>query len=206
MTCKFTVFFESTGGTTPVGWTESFYTNDSPNAGGLIVCLQTAKDYVGVRKDLLGANCLVQSVRTTPAKTDTTAVANRISQSYFFQGTQGTPAGNIPALGSFAPSQNDLFALIRSIAGYKRPMFLSGFPTKIIDTAIQQGVVPFFTALPQFTQWAGFIIAKGLQIRHKAPSPSTSLTYDQAIQVVPEDLRKRNRGRPFRLFRGRRLA
>jgi len=208
MASKLTVAFESTGGITPCGWSESFYSDlEATNLDSLQAVLDLGYAYTQIRKQLLGTNVKITFIRATPAKATKPEATTRISQVYFLKGNEGVPSSPPIPPATFEPSQMDLFVLMRTFQGHHRPFFLSGMPQGYINTAAATGVEAFFVTNPAFTQWSAFIIAKRLYLRHTTtPMGVITYNYEKITKVVPEDLRKRNRGRPFRLFRGRKLA
>lgn len=196
---KITFFFESNGGTAPTGWTETFY---SQNANINQVLADAKSTYVGARAVMLGVGCSLQSIRVSDF------VNKRITQVAFVSGGSGqSKTYTDPATDFFDPTQVDLLVRLQTDAGKKRSLALSGLPDKVTDQLVQQGIFDFFTNGPGFKNWLKAITALAYCVRYKVPgsNPAVYLTDviagGQAIMV-----RNRKRGRPFDLFRGRRLA
>lgn len=196
---KITFFFESNGGTAPTGWTETFY---SQNANINQVLSQSLAQYVGPRALMLGVGCSLQSIRVARFPLE------RTTQISFITGASGTSKQYTdPATDFYDPTQVDLLVRLQTDGGKKRSLALSGLPDKVTDQLVQQGIFDFFVNGPGFKNWIKAITSLNFCIRYRvAPGPSPSyltdvITTGQAIMV-----RNRKRGRPFDLFRGRRLA
>lgn len=195
---KGTVFFQAVGGSVPVGWTETWYTADS-NQDALISNLV---NYVKVRKQLLGAGASIIAVR---AADDTVPRATKIQEIVGNAGI-GTIYNAIPA-DAFDPLQSDLLVRISAGVAAHRNFFLAGIPDSQDNQLDQAGINPAFIGNAAWKDWINFItVGSNFRIRfqpvpHVIPAQYALTTITDA---VPRMMRKRNRGRPFFLFRGRR--
>jgi hypothetical protein len=198
MTTKLTVFFEATGGTAPTGWTETFYCPLTD----LDLTIKLGKDYAKVRKALLGVGASMKFIRAADIPPDRTTVV------YYLVGKEGEPDlfTTSPA-DDHDPTQVDLLVRMDSTPKGRRQFALSGLPDSVTDQLLLTGVNGAFTASPAFKQWSNFIQTRNLQIRVRtAVGPPPVYSYNTINRLTPIMIRNRKRGRPFELFRGRRIA
>lgn len=197
---KVIIGFEASGGTAPVGWSETWWSK----AGDADIAMQEAKDYVKVRRELLGDGAQVQFAKITNIP------PNRLSTIYFFTGKEGIPGVfNVPG-GQFDPTQVDLLIRVES-RGFgvnaRRQWALSGLPDVVTNQLIQQGITGAFVNSPVFKQTLTQIKKNQWGIRKKTGNgPPPTFTLANITDLTPIMVRNRKRGRPFLLFRGKRLA
>lgn len=195
---KITFFFEGSG-PAKTGWTETWYTSDD----SFLTMGALADSYLLPRRGLLGPGAEIKYWRTEstdPAKKRSTRVR-------FMTGTEGKPYfyTSSPA-DDFDPSQSDLLLRIdgNDSGGVtaRRSLMLAGIPDSQTDQLKAQGInAPYVTN----GIWTGFsTFVKGAFLIRKGKSPTFS--YIPIVNVQPIMMRNRKRGRPFELFRGRRLA
>jgi len=196
---KVNIFFEAAGGTSPTGWTETFYMPGTSLQQNLNSVVQ---QYVSPRASLLGMGARIQSIRVSHV------AADRQTFIQFMSGKQGQPdLFTTSPQDDYDPTQVDLLLRIQDAIGKRRQFWLGGLPDSVTDQLVQQGVTGAFVNSPVFKQWSNAITGLGFQIQSiamKGPPPVYS--YNAINLVQPIMVRKRNRGRPFYLFRGRRLA
>jgi hypothetical protein len=208
---KNTFFFAAEGKSVPVGWTETWWSFHA----SLDAAETAARTYVTVRKQLLGLGARVTAWRGTfnPAAFPAQNV-KRISQVYFFQGNEGIGSTyTIEATDAFDPAHEDLLCRAESLfqagpppVGSRRSVFLSGMPDRLTDQLKAQGVDAAFLGA-DFKQWVKRLKEIPYYIRKKITNGPPPTYNGYAIESVqPIMIRHRNRGRPFFLFRGRRLA
>lgn len=196
---KVTLFFGCEGGTVPAGWTETYYNANTT----LDTVLTTVRQkYVPKRAALLGQGAKVIAVRVTNYPPD------RISRIAYLTGKEGDPSlFTTSPNDDFDPVQVCLLCRYVSINGHRRQGWVDGLPDSVTDQLIKTGVIGSFTASPAWKQFVASFNASGLQIRFKtANGPPILYGFEEIVDVQPIMVRKRNRGRPFSLFRGRRLA
>lgn len=202
---KNTFFFQADGGSVPTGWTETWWSFHAT----LDTAQTAAKQYMVVRKQLLGLGAKATAWRGA-------IVANkRITQVYFFQGNEGIGSTyNNTATDAFDPAHEDL--LCRAASAFqpgpppvssRRPVFLAGLPDRVTDQLKAQGMDAAFIQGADFKQWVNAITNIPYYNRKKiANGPPKVYEGYQIATIQPIMVRHRNRGRPFFLFRGRRLA
>lgn len=190
--------FESAGGTAPTGWSETWYPAGS-NADDALI---QAKAYVAKRKELLGMGATVQFAKVTNIP------PNRQSKIYFFEGKEGTPTLFTGSGDQYDPTQVDLLMRVQSTTpAARRQWAISGLPDSVTNQLIQSGVKDTFVTSPIFKQLIALIKSLGWGIRKKtANGPPPVFTFASITDIFPIMVRNRKRGRPFELFRGRRLA
>lgn len=195
------VLFEAEGGTAPTGWTETFYaTGQTPEQ----LRDYLIDNYVPVRLDLMGIGARIQAVvaKNIPP--------NRISSIAFVTPPKGPPSRFFGNNGpdDFDPTQVDLLIRLETAGGKRRQFWMAGLPDSVTDQLLNQGIHDAsFLSSQAFVRWVKVVTGGVLSIRFKTangPPPvfgSAIITKATAIMV-----RNRKRGRPFFLFRGRRLA
>jgi hypothetical protein len=198
---KVNFFFEAAGATTPQGWTETFWTSVAASQNQL---QNIVNNYVSQRCALLGQGASLQFARITNVP------ANRISFIQYMTGKQGlanlftNPPGDDYDLSSL-----DLLVRMQDNVGKRRQFWMGGLPDSQTDTGQQNGILGAFVNSPAWKQWLQAIGNCGFGIRSiQAKGPPTTYMFNliQLPLVQPIMTRKRSRGRPFDLFRGRRLA
>jgi hypothetical protein len=199
---KVTVFFEAQGGTAPTGWTENWWSSqaDLPTIVNSFIA-----NYVPARTPLLGVGARIQSVRATLVQTP----AARVSYVEFLPGIksgEGNLFTNSPA-DDYDPTQVDLLIRMSNLAGKHRQFWLGGLPDSQTDQLLQQGITGAFINSPAYKQWIAAIGRMPIGIRYKTSSgPPATYAFATLTTFLPIMVRNRKRGRPFYLFRGRRLA
>jgi hypothetical protein len=205
---KLTVFFYAGGtsdlikgavGSPPTGWTETFYSSNND----LDAMLALGQKYVGKRAALLGVGAVIQYIRVAAfplvRKTEVTFQVGTggVGQQY----TQ-SPADN------YDPNQVDLLLRLDAANNSRRQLWLAGLPDSQTNTLIEQGMSANFLFSAAFKQYAAFLTANSLGIRQhdRGSGKPGTFTFQAMQRVTPIMVRRRDRGRPFYLFRGRRLA
>ena len=200
---RVTFFFEFEGGTAAAGWTENFYLQASPSQN-LLVAIKNK--YIPLRAALLGVGATLKSVRMSSIP------ATRATQVYICQGTEGQSksvfTSNIDKGTDTDPTQVDLLLRAQTAEGKRRQFWLAGIPDSATDTGVQQGVVGAFVNGGDFQAWVKACIALNFQIRWKIQPflPNKLYSATNIITFQPVSIRNRKRGRPFNLYRGRRIA
>ncbi len=196
---KLVFFYEAAGGVAPVGWTETFYT---PNVG-LDAAMQLGKTYMQSRHSLLGNGASAQALRVSNVpNTRQTAI-------YFFQGKEGLPdIFTSPPGDDFDPTQVAMVVRLEDAVGDKRVFWLDGLPDSVTHTLVNQGIDGAYINSPLFKQTMDKIINQQfeMQVVNKPRADPPVFTYPKIVKATPIMVRNRKRGRPFFLFRGRRLA
>lgn len=196
---KVTVFFKAVQGDTPIGWTETFYSaiGDSISTLQLLVT-NVRNNYVPNRALLLGLGASIFAIRATQVST------SRISWVYFLTGSEGQPTQYTrPGVDNFDPAQGDLLMRMMSSVGKRRQFWLGGVPDSQTVTGLPAGVTASYKTAAE-ALILGAVSKAQLAMRFKIGV--NEFQGDIIQYVISEDMRKRDRGRPFRLFRGRRLA
>lgn len=196
---KVTIFFSASGGTAPTGWTETFY---SPQTDLEVSVDQAVKQYVPKRRAILGIGARILAVRASAVP------PNRLSFIKFIVEDNGI--GNVytaAKVDDYDPTQVDLLCRIQSSNGHRRQFWVGGLPDSQTDQLLEQGITaPFINGAP-FKQLVAAIIASNFQMQVKtANGPPPVFAYYNITSVLPIMVRNRKRGRPFFLFRGRRLV
>jgi hypothetical protein len=197
---KATIFFQSSGGTVPTGWTETFWSQ----ADFQSLLTTIVNTYIPARKQLLGVGAVIKYVRGVKVQTP----AARVSSIKYLFGNQGV--GSIytssPA-DDYDPTQVDLLVRAETAAGKRRQFWIGGIPDSQTDSLKAQGINAPYVTGGTWTQFVTALQACGFCIRF-ITAHGTPNTYDSDFitKLTPVMVRKRNRGRPFNLFRGRRLA
>jgi hypothetical protein len=200
---KVTFIFQFGGPSTAAGWTENFYSPVSPSAGYLKNLLA---DFVPLRVPLLGVGAFLQAIRISNVP------ANRVTYAQFVPDTIGKPinsAGYPPMNPDTDPTQVDLLCRAQTGEGKRRSVWIAGLPDSETDTGLKFGIVPAYI---NSATWKKFVtgVTTNFLIRWKSGTdPITGKPIYTATPIVslnPEQVRNRKRGRPFDLYRGRRLA
>lgn len=203
---KLTIFFNAHGsspmadamGTPSVGWTETFYSALSSLTSLILV----GKNYADKRSNMLGVGATVMYLRAS------TIPPNRLTRVFFYRGNsgQGDIYTKVPQ-DAYDPTQVDLLCRMEAVNGKRRMIWIAGLPDSLTSTAKSQGVDAAFINDPPFKQWVNFIKTNQLSMRFKETAgPPPTFGISSIIDIIPVMMRKRNRGRPFYLFRGRRQA
>lgn len=198
-TIKVVIFFEATGKKTPTGWTEVWYRNVGLPSSTADLIQQI---YVPARRSLLGFGARVKYLRVSNVP------PNRITEVRYIFGKAGDPDifTNTPA-DDYDPTQVDLLCRVQSTIGKRRQLWVGGLPDSVTDTGQDQGIRGAFTSSKAWKTWVAAIKQCGLGIRFKtANGPPKVYSFDPVAEVIPVEARKRDRGRPFNLFRGKRLV
>lgn len=196
---KLVFFYEAVGGTSCVGWTETFYTP----AVGFDKAIQQAKFYMKSRHSLLGNGAMAVAVRVSNVPN------TRQTQIYFFEGKEGVPdIFTSPPGDDFDPVQVALVVRLEDAAGDKRVFWLDGLPDSVTHTLVAQGVDGTFVNSPVFKQVLDNVITLGweMQVVNKPVTDPKTFTYPPIVKAKAVMVRNRKRGRPFFLYRGRRVA
>jgi len=195
---KLTIFFQSNGGgnVPPVGWTETWYTNDTDPELALARC----KAYCNLRRQLLGLGAVITGYRVsdtaTIRSTRVDVLTGKDGQSSIFTADPED---------AFDPAHEDLLSRVESGENYRRSMFLSGMPDSVTNQLKNQGVTAAFVTNAVWTNLANFITARFLIRVKKKDNPNIgTIIFVPISGIIPKTVRHRNRGRPFDLFRGRR--
>jgi hypothetical protein len=205
---KFTVFFQAQGSSTaiigqagniPTGWTETYYSGAGLGRAAVDAFVAA---FVQPRADLLGLGASIMYVRQT-------SVANpaqkRISYVRFMSGKQGSPSlFTSPDKDAYDFTAVDLLIRAQGVNGHRRQLWLGGIPESQADQLVQTGVIGAFTSSPAFKQWVNAILGQQLGLRVGVQAGAG--TFEAFAELQPEMVRRRNRGRPFYLERGRKLA
>jgi hypothetical protein len=205
---KITIFFVASGGSTgqpatpgtpATGWTETFY---SP-IPDLDTNLNTAKTYVQFRRSLLGVGAGILYIRVAAFPLVRATLVN------FALGKVGTGTvfTNSPA-DDYDPTEVDLLVRMDGQNNSRRQFWMGGLPDSQTDTLLQQGMNGAFINSPAFQSWTQQVMATGWGIRQKVRGSGSpgSFNFELINRITPIMVRRRDRGRPFYLFRGRRLA
>lgn len=196
---KVTIFLEATGGTVPAGWTETYW-SAVEDLASLVTFIR--QNYVPARSALLGVGAKIVAVRATKNP------PTRVSRIAFMQGKEGDPSlfTTSPA-DDFDPVQVALLCRGVTINGKRRQMWIDGLPDSVTDQLVKTGVLGSFTASPAWKQFVKAVQNSNLLLRFKtANGPPIVYDSEQLTDIQPIMVRNRKRGRPFYLFRGRRLA
>ena len=194
---KIVFFLTAAGGTAPTGWTETFYTQNA----NLQDVLNAGKVYALQRARLLGKGSQLEYIRVSNVP------PNRATLIYYMQGNAGLPKQYINPGDDYDPTQVDLLLRCQTAQGKRRQFWLGGLPDSETDQLLQQGINAAFTNGPSFKALIDLIKVNSYCIRYRtAAGPPPVYTSDTITDVIPIMVRNRKRGRPFDLFRGRRLA
>ena len=197
---KCTIFLTAQGGTAPTGWTETFYLQAGIGQASLDNIVNT---YIPKRADMLGVGAQIEAVRLG------TVPATRVTLVKFMQGAQGRGKTftNSPA-DDYDPTQVDLLCRAQTAGGKRRQFWIGGLPDSQTDQLLQEGIQGSYINSPAFKQFVQAMIASGFCIRYRTNPGVLPATFnaDPIASVQPIMIRNRKRGRPFDLFRGRRLA
>lgn len=197
---KVTIFFTSQGGTAPTGWTENFYLLGGPSQVALQNIVNT---YIPKRADMLGVGAQIESLRISAVP------PSRVTFVQFLVGAQGQgKTFSNAGPDDFDPTQVDLLCRIQTAEGKRRQFWIAGLPDSQTDQLLAQGVRGAFINSPAFKQFAKAMVDSGFCVRWRNnPGVLPAAFSATPIQTVqPIMIRNRKRGRPFDLFRGRRLA
>lgn len=195
---RVTIFLEAFGGTVPTGWTETFYSNSED----LDLLIELWKNrYCGKRAELLGKGARISYLRVStisaPRRSRTISLFGKDSESYSNQ-SRGD---------SYDPVQVDLLIRMTTALGKRRQFWLAGLPDKYTDQLIKDGMEANLIYGPVYKQYFQAIRDLEALIRYKS-SPPVLTPFDSAtiVHADPIMIRNRKRGRPFKLFRGRRAV
>lgn len=196
---KIIIRFEASGGATPTGWSETWY---SAQADITVVANQDVLPYVKARAQLLGIGAHVESATVSQYP------ATRITRVYYFQGSVGYPPSLLQSpQDDYDPTQVDLLLRIEDTSGHRRQLWLGGLPDSQTDQLKAQGMSASFLVGPLMTQYVKAIKTAGWGVRSLyLVGPPKVYTFNPVQYVQPIMIRNRKRGRPFELFHGRRLA
>lgn len=204
---KFTVFLEGigggfalgSGGNTPTGWTETYYSPAGLSQAALAAFVQ---QYVPARAALLGLGAQINYVRQASVNNP---AQKRLTHVQFMFGKQGLPSiFTNPPTDDYDPSWVDLLCRVEDSLGHRRQLWIGGLPESQADQLQEQGIKAAYVNSPAFKQWVQAVLGLQLGIRYGVVGGVG--TFGAIAVIQPEDVRRRNRGRPFRLERGRRLA
>lgn len=196
---KIVIMFQASGGTAPTGWTETYWSG----IANLQVAVDSAvQSYVPKRAALLGLGARIQAVKATSIP------SNRNSFIRFLVGKEGD--ANLFTAGDqdyYDPTQVDLLCRVQTAGFKRRSLWIAGLPDSVTSQILNTGVAGAFTSSPAWKQFVASIINTGFQIRYKVTNgPPPTYEVSEITQVQPIMVRNRKRGRPFFLFRGRRIA
>lgn len=196
---KLVFFYEANGSSSSVGWTETFYLP----VGTFDDAIKRAKAYMQNRHSLLGNGAHAVAVRVSNVPN------TRQTQIYFFQGKEGDPdIFTSPPGDDFDPTQVALVVRMEDAAGDKRVFWVDGLPDSVTHTLVAQGIDGVYIASPIFKNTIQSIIDQGfcLQVVNKPVAMPKTYTYPAITKGQTIMVRNRKRGRPFFLYRGRRVA
>ena len=189
------IFFGAAGAVVPTGWTETYYSA----VGDKQTLLENVRTvYVPARKQLLGFNANIKAIRVGSIP------PNRVTKIYYTTGKEGE--GNIfdTPQETYDPTSTDMLIRMETADGHRRQMWMSALPDEVTDTTQENGIKMNFTSSPQWKTWVKTIVTIGLGIRYQlTPKPAQTFAFLPITDVIPVMVRKRSRGRPFYLFRGR---
>jgi len=195
---KVQVFFEASGGTVPVGWSETFWSSQGQLE---TIVRDVVTKYVPKRKELLGVGARVQAVKATSVP------ATRLSYIEFLAtGKDGT--GQVFSSSpeeNYDPTQVDLLIRAQTADNHRRQFWLAGLPDSVTNQLLNQGVKGAFINSPLFKQVITAITTVPFGIRWKSGAGPV-YTFSPIITMFPIMVRNRKRGRPFFLFHGRRAV
>jgi hypothetical protein len=199
--CKVNIFFKASGGTAPTGWTETFWSTITSLQDNID---QVVKIYVPKRAALLGVGAEIQYVRAAKVP------PNRITQVSFLSGLGKIGAPSLfttsPA-DDYDPTQVDLLCRVTDTSGHRRQLWIAGLPDSQTDQLLNQGITGAFISSPAWKQYQKAVNDCGFCIRSKVTNgPPPTFAANQIATIDPIMVRNRKKGRPFELFRGRRLA
>lgn len=196
---KVNIFFEAEGSVTPTGWTETFY-SQQPDLSVLVA--QAVDTYVPARRQLLGQGAEIKYVRVSNVP------PNRSTFISYMTGKQGLPNifTNSPA-DDYDPTQVDLLVRMQTTSGKRRQFWMGGLPDSVTDTGQESGVRGAFTSSSAWKSWVRAIGDLNWGIRFQiAAGPPKVYSFEPMLYFIPVASRRRARGRPFNLFRGRKLV
>lgn len=209
---KHTFFYETKGKSTNTGWTETLWGNQPD----LDTARANAKDYMTIRKNLLGIGAIALAWRGTLVPAGFIPPApKRITQVYFFQGNEGVGEQFVRSPDDdYDPAHEDLLLSVQSAfdpgpppQSSRRSMFLSGLPDSQTDQLKTQGMNAPYLFGAQMSQFIKELTGGRWYNRKKTGAgPPATFTAYPISRVQPIMVRHRNRGRTFFPFRGRRLA
>lgn len=196
------VLFEASGGTAPTGWSENFFAPSGMDPQSFRDYL--IDNYVPKRQQLMGIGAFVQAVVAKKIP------PNRTSSIAFV----APPKGGInsreysnPGPDDYDPTQVDLLLRMETASGKRRQFWLGGLPDSVTDQLLEQGLKAAFLFSAAFIQWIKVVTGGVISIRFRATvGPPPTFNSEIITKVQPIMVRNRKRGRPFFLFRGRRLA
>ena len=197
---KVSIFFGSIGSNAPCGWTETFYSLQTDLQALLA---QIVKYYVPARADLLGVGAKIVAVRAASIPPD------RITYIETFIPNDGVGMAFTGPNDGFDPIQADLLVRVQGSVGHRRQLWLAGIPDSQTWSQYPpgvKGIAPTFITSGYWKTWSKLLTTLSLGIRAKAPPPAVGFLWEQIVLVKAMSLRNRKRGRPFFLYRGRRLA
>jgi hypothetical protein len=158
--------------------------------------------YVPARAALLGYGAAITYVRVTNIP------PNRISYIQYTQGKQGqSNFSQGPDDYDFASL--DLLIRMQDAIGKRRSFWMGAIPDAVSDTFQQGGTFGYFTNSAAWKQWLTAINTLNFGLRSiEAKGPPVTYQFQLLLAGLTQPIytRKRNRGRPFGLPRGRRLA
>lgn len=196
---RVTIAYESSGGTVPTGWTETFYSETAD----LDILISDARTlYLPSRVSLLGKGAVAKFIRASHIPPD------RKTKVVQLGGKQGENQSlTDSARDAYDPTQVDLLYRLRDADGHARQFWLAGLPDRYTDQLVAQGVDAGFLNGPAFKQFSDAILNARFLIRWKNSSGvPTPYLATRIVSCDPVMIRNRKRGRPFRLFRGRRAV
>src|SRR5262249_26477925 len=156
---------------------ETWYSSQT-DLGNLI---QQGRNYVKVRRALLGVGTNVQFLRAS------TIPPNRVTQVYFTTGKEGEPdLFTTSPDDDHDPTQVDLLVRIDATPKGRRQLALSGLPDSVTDQLLLTGVKGAFTSSAAYKQWSSFIQNSGWGIRVKtAVGPPPTFTMNTITMLTP---------------------
>jgi len=196
---KITIFFTAQGGTAPTGWTENFWTIGTNLQNTLTECIQ---NYIKPRATLLGKGAQIEYVRVSNVP------PNRLTRIQYLFLEQGLPTlfTSSPA-DDYDPVQVDLLWRFEDALGHRRQAWMGGLPDSVTDSLLAEGIKAAFVFSPACKAWQKAISTLGYGIRSIQTHGTPNIyQYSPIVNFIPIMIRNRKRGRPFDLFRGRRLA
>ena len=195
---KIIIGFESAGANIPTGWTELFYSTNTD--------LKSVRDawvgtYVTPRARLLGQGARLTVVKVTQVSPTTrTSYIQKI-------GLAGQAQRYTGANDQFDPTQGDLWIRMQDANGKRRGCWLAGVPDSQTISALPNGITQSYVTDGTWTGWVKALKVLGACIQWKTPGSNPPVyNWTLIMDIEALEMRNRKRGRPFPLFRGRRLA
>lgn len=190
----------------PTGWTETWWLSSSSFTLGVAI----AQAYIPIRAALFGVGAYISAVRVTLPGVQPVALKRQSQIAFPNLGEGGASVFVNQPADDYDPTQADLMFRVEAGPAKRRVFWLGGMPDSQTDSFQLAGVKPAYTNSGGMKKLINFILANFgtrdlVPPRNPVPSLNT-YTFNQITDVIPIQARNRKRGRPFYLFRGRRMA